>query len=77
MPLVDDVGGEFRRRVFQRHLDGLHDGGDRLGQAFGDLALADQHLARHAVHQVAALDLAERAVAFLVVGHGGGADHPS
>ena len=27
-------------------------------QALGDLALADQHLARHAVHQVAALHLA-------------------
>ena len=37
--LVDDVGGEFRRGVLERHLHRLDDRADRLGQALGDLPL--------------------------------------
>src|SRR4051794_21903692 len=35
-PLVDDVGGELWRGVLQRHLDGLDDRADGLGEAFRD-----------------------------------------
>jgi hypothetical protein len=38
-------------------LDALDDRADRFGQRFGDLRLADADFLRHAVHQVAALDL--------------------
>ena len=44
--LVDDVGGELRRRVLERDLDRLDDGADRLGQALGDLPLGDDDLLR-------------------------------
>jgi hypothetical protein len=63
--LVDDVGGQFRRGVLERDLDRLDDGADRLGQALGDLPLADDELLGHAVHQVAALDLHGHPVAVL------------
>lgn len=37
--LVDDIGGQFGRRMLKGDLDRLDNGADRLGQAFGDLAL--------------------------------------
>ena len=58
--------------MLQGHLHGFDDGGDRLGQAFGDLAFGNDQFLRHAVHQVAALDFHGPAVA--VVGRAGGAD---
>src|SRR5476651_1412111 len=64
--LVDDVGGQFGGGVLQRDLHGLDDGADRLLQALGDLTLGDHQFLRHAVHQVAALDL--HRAAFAVVG---------
>ncbi|MNE27567.1 hypothetical protein D3C80_1209830 [compost metagenome] len=70
--LVGDVGSQFRRGRFQRDLDGLDDLRDRLGQGFGGLALAHLHFARHALHQVAALDLDRQA--FAVGRDAGGAD---
>ena len=39
--LIDDIGGQFRRGVLQRHLHRLNDGPHRLRQGFGDLALAE------------------------------------
>src|SRR3712207_6853946 len=47
----------FRSGGFQRNLDRFHDLADRLGQRLGGLSLADPHFPRHALHQVAALDL--------------------
>ena len=35
--LVDDVGGELRRRLLEREEHGLDDGVDRLGERFADL----------------------------------------
>src|SRR5690242_1870153 len=70
--LVDDVGGELRRRVLERDLDRLDDGADRLGETLGDLPLADDDLLGHAVHQIAALDLHDAALA--VLRHAGRAD---
>src|SRR5207302_7102166 len=58
--------------VFERDLDRLDDRPHRLGQAFRYLALADDDLLGHAVHQVAALDLHDAALA--VFRHAGRAD---
>src|SRR3954471_22657207 len=55
--LIDDIGGQFGRGVFERDLDRLDDLSDRLGEAFADLPFGDDNLLRDAVHQVAALDL--------------------
>src|SRR5215468_1306776 len=63
--LIDDVGGEFGRRVLERDLDGLDDRTDRFGEAFGDLPFADHNFLRHAVHQVAALYLHHSSFAVL------------
>src|SRR5690606_10869099 len=55
--LVDDIGGKFRRGVLKRDLYRLDDRPDRLGEAFGNLPLADNQFFGNAVHQVAAADL--------------------
>src|SRR5690625_2617334 len=52
--VVDDIGGEIGRRGLQRDHDGLDDLLHGLGQRFGDLALRDFLLLRHAVQKVAA-----------------------
>src|SRR5205823_5201726 len=64
-PVVDDVSGEFRGRMLERHLDGLDDRADRFGQALGNLTLADHDLLWHPVHQVAASDLHHAALTVL------------
>ena len=55
-PLVDDVGRQFGRRLFQRGAHRCDDLSDRFGQRLGDLGLGHLHLRRAAVDQVAALD---------------------
>ena len=70
--LVDDIGGELGGGVLERDLDRLDDRAHRLGEAFGDLPFADHDLLRHAVHQVAPLDLHDPALA--VLRHAGGTD---
>jgi hypothetical protein len=44
--LIDDVSGELRGRVLERHLDGLDNRADRFGETLGDLTLAQQRLLR-------------------------------
>ncbi len=63
MPLSAMSAASSGRRGFQRDLHGLDDLADRLGQGLGGLLLGDAHFARHALHQVAALDLDGQAVA--------------
>src|SRR5689334_8476999 len=70
--LVDDVGGQFGRGVLERYFDRFDNRADGLRQAFRDLALADDDLLGHAVHQVAALNLHDPALA--VFRHAGRAD---
>src|SRR5690606_14014125 len=70
--LVDNIGGQFRRGVFQCNLDGFDDRSDRFGQGFGDLTLRDHDFFRNAVHQVAAFDF--HAFAFAVFRRAGRAD---
>src|SRR5258707_12289015 len=69
-PLIDDIGGEFRSGVLERHLDRLDNRAHRFGEAFGDLALTDHDFLGHPVHQVAPLDLHYAPLALL--GHAGG-----
>src|SRR5260221_12883055 len=57
--LVDDVGGQFRRRVLEGDLDSLDNRADRLGEALRYLPLADDDLLRDTVHQVAPFDFHE------------------
>src|SRR5258707_7086102 len=70
--LVDDVGGQFRRRVLEGDLDSLDNRADRLGEALRYLPLADDDLLRHTVHQVAPFDFHD--TPFAVFPHAGRAD---
>src|SRR5262245_10678002 len=70
--LVDDVGSQFRLSMLKRDLHRLHDGPDRLSNALGDLPFGDDQFLRNSIHQVAASDRYDAAVAFL--GRAGGAD---
>ena len=67
---IDDVGGQFRRGVFECDLDGFDDLAHGFGQRFRDLAFGNDDLFRHAVQQVAALDF--HLAAFAVGGRAGG-----
>ena len=60
--LIDNVSGEFRRCRLKRHLNRFNNSPNRLGKTFGNFALCQRHFARHAVHQIAALDFDRRAI---------------
>ena len=53
---VVDVGGELRRRHFERRADAVHDAADRFAHRLADLGGADRDDRRQAVHEVAAAD---------------------
>ena len=54
---VDDITGQFRRRAFQRVLDGLDDAQQTFTHGVADFLGPDQDILRQAVHEVAAFDL--------------------
>ena len=59
--LVDDVGGDFGRRLLQRGPDRVDDLADRLGDRLGDFGLAILISLRHAPRDVAAAQVTRSA----------------
>src|SRR5205085_10054878 len=68
--LVDNVGGQLRRRILERDTHALDDRADRFGQCLRDLLLVDRDLLGDAVDQVAALDVNGLAVGAARLGLG-------
>jgi hypothetical protein len=72
IPLSAMSAGQFRRRGLESDLHRLDDLQAGIGQRLGGLGLGDADFPRHALHQVAALDLDGQALA--VDRRAGGAD---
>src|SRR5208337_3671092 len=54
--VVADIGGEFGRRAFERHADGIHDGRNAFTERFADFAVVYCDRLGYAFDQVAAFD---------------------
>jgi hypothetical protein len=52
-PALGDIRREFRRRLLQRRLHRLHDGGQGILQRFENLVAVEREASRHALGQVA------------------------